>query len=90
MTLFRPWESARTPAIGEAKKAAREVEEVIIDFARLDNSTDGSGERDGERCRSVEEMIPVSSILLSENECSREGVWGTCSQTVTHSTRQRQ
>ena len=46
---------------GEERSAAREVAEVMRDLERLDSSVPGVGERDGERCSRVEEMMPVSS-----------------------------
>lgn len=49
------------PERGEERSAAREVEEVMRDLERLDSSVPGVGDSDGERCRRVEEMMPVSS-----------------------------
>lgn len=47
------------------RRAASEVEEVIRDFEKLGSSVGGEdGEREEERCSNVEEMIPVSSVLV--------------------------
>ena len=37
------------------------------DLERLDSSIPGVGERDGERCRRVEEIMPVSSAQGGES-----------------------
>ena len=59
MDLRRGGRSGRVPESGETRSAAREGAEAMGDLKSQGSSVPGVGERDGERCRRMEEMMPV-------------------------------